>query len=158
MFLKPQWNESSQSNLKLYGAGMRWVKGVEQEVCVSAGICRREEKTFSMHWIETTQRTAKQTLRLLPPWGKNWEYICLKVSSFTTPLGHSWRDGERGWGGGGGGEDRNYRYWPEGRVKYRVWWSEMEWIKGSQVDKTLGISQTSLWYPFYSKIYIYQVV
>lgn len=52
--------EKEEANLKLYGAGMSWVKGIEQEVCVGAGICERQNRE-TVIWVTGETRTTQQS-------------------------------------------------------------------------------------------------
>lgn len=54
----------------------------------------QEEEKNACHTLGRDNTETKTGKNSLPPCGKNCEYICLKVSSFTTPLGHSWKERE----------------------------------------------------------------
>lgn len=61
-YLFPKKQEEA-ANLKLYGARMSWVKGIEQEVCVGAGVCEQQQRE-KVSWVTRETPTAQCKLRL----------------------------------------------------------------------------------------------
>jgi hypothetical protein len=43
-------------------------------------------------WFNITPNRVLLSIIYLPPWGKNWAYISLNVSSLTIPVGHSYKE------------------------------------------------------------------
>lgn len=77
--------------LKLDGAVVCGVKRIEEIMCIHARICNTKNTFVGSPAINKPHRALKEMWRrsTVPPWGKNCAYMCLNVSSFTIPLGHS---------------------------------------------------------------------